>query len=206
MINTKRPKWRGRSKKASLKARKRRRAETRAQPQEKPPSLIAQSGLAPTWNFFPVILFNLIHPQNLSTNNPSIVYNTTPVHHGLHLQPGEQTPPTPPEFLRPLPSPNLFRSRPSTTIPRTTTSSRRIPNTNQPRRPHRITLHPQPRRQGQQTPRSHHRLLALPRPPAHRPNPPQPIPAFQEPSLEQMGQPAGWTASAGGAGQVGDQV
>ena len=131
----------GKKQKASLKTQKRR-AETRAQPQEKLPSLISHCGLAPAWNFFPVIL-NSFNLKNLSTS-------TTPalqlqfVHHGLHLQPGEQTPPTPPEFLRPLPSPNLFRSRPSTTIPRTTTSSRRIPNSNQPRRPHRITIHPQP--------------------------------------------------------------
>ena len=135
----------GRSKSQVSKIQKRR-AETRAQPQEKLPSLISHCGLAPAWNFFPVIL-NSFNLKNLSTS-------TTPalqlqfVHHGLHLQPGEQTPSTPPEFLRPLPSTNLFRSRPSTSLPRTTTSSRRIPNSNQPRRAHRNTIHPQPRRKG----------------------------------------------------------
>lgn len=103
-------------------------------------------------------------------------------HHGQRRRPGDQTPSTPPQFLRPLPSPNLLRSRPPTTTPTqprttpaaTTATKTRRNHRHSPRRTRNLTrdtLRPQPRRKGPPTPRPH-RLLALSRPPAHRPSAP----------------------------------
>lgn len=155
-----------------------------------------QNGLAPDPEFLPLSknhteLRTLQPPPPLSLT--AIPYNR--IHHGNH-RPGEQSPPTPPQFLRPLPTSNLLRSG-STTTPNNTTTHRPTNHRNRnhslptrttpiPISPNNIPLHPQPRRQGSQTPRPK-ALLPLPRASQQqRPLAPEPVPAAEERPHGQM--------------------